>query len=105
MVKKVVNFVTEKFKILPLEARKRVDGDYSRGYVMYLTAAVVTVGEDGIESIQKKTQQRIIDRKDGDAYFIKDEVREMPELKEFEWDEAISHVNSMTSKAEAWANS
>ena len=53
-MKKVVNFVTEKFKILLLEARKRVDGDYSRGYVMYLTAAVVTVGEDGIENIQKK---------------------------------------------------
>ena len=72
---------------------------------MYLTAAVVTVGEDGIEIIQKKTQQRIIDSKDGDAYFIRDEVREMSDLKEFEWDEALSHVNSMISKAEAWANS
>ena len=106
LVNKLVEFLTEKHKIPPLEARKRVDGDYNRGCIMFLTAAVIEVGEDGVDNITiKKKQQRIIDSKNGDRYFAKDEARELVDLKDFDWDEAISHVNGMISKAEAWAYS
>ena len=37
--------------------------------------------------------------------FVKEGSREMDELKGFDWDGAISHVNGMISKAEAYANS
>ena len=73
---------------------------------MLLTSAVIEIEADGKENITtKKKQQRIIDSKHGDQYFVKDETRDINELKNFDWDEAISHVNGMISKAEAWANS
>ena len=75
-------------------------------YIMLLTSAVVENEDDGKEDITtKKKQQRIFDSKYGDQYFVKDEARGISELKNFDWDAAISHVNGMISKAEAWANS
>jgi hypothetical protein len=76
------------------------------GYIMFITNAVVEIGDDGKQNITtKRKHQRIIDSKYGDQYFVKEGSREMDELKGFDWDEAISHVNGMISKAEAYANS
>ena len=76
------------------------------GYIMYIISAVIEIKEDGTEKIAtKKKHQRIIDSKYGDQFFVKDGAREIPEFIGFDWDAAISHVNGMISKAEAYANS
>ena len=73
---------------------------------MFLTAAVIEVGEDGVVNTTiKKKQQRIIDSKNGDPFFLKDEARELVDLREIDWDGTMAHVNGMISKAEAWAAS
>ena len=72
---------------------------------MFITQETKEIGEDGKETINiKKNQQRIIDSKNEDMYFVTEGSREVVEFKGFDWDETISHVNGRISKAEAYVN-
>ena len=105
LVNNLKDFLVDKLKISVFEAKKRVDGDYSRGYIMFITEAS-EVKEDPAEDINiERKHQRILDSKYGDQYFVKEGTREIQDLLGFDWDAAISHVNAMISKAEEYANS
>jgi hypothetical protein len=105
ILQRLVDFFMEKHSLTKPEVKKIVDGDYTRGYVMFIRQEKKETASDGVESVTiKKYQQRIFDSKDGDTYFVTEGAREIEEFKNFDWDEAIAHSNAMISKAEAYNN-
>jgi hypothetical protein len=105
ILQRLVEFYMEKHILTKPEVKKIVDGDYTRGYVMFIRQEKKETGTDGVETVTvKKYQQRIFDSKDGDTYFVAEGAREIEEFKDFDWDEAITHSNAMISKAEAYNN-
>ena len=78
------------------EATRLVDGDYARGYVMYLVAAhESTCDTSKIVTKHKKSQMRIFDSKDGMTFWTTDIAREIKPLSEFPWDDTLTHVNEL----------
>ncbi len=105
ILQKLVAFYMEKHILTMPEVKKIVGGDYTKGYVMFITPEKKEAGADGTETITiKKSQSRIIDSENGDMYFVTEGAREIEEFKDFEWDEAIAHSNAMIYKAEAYNN-
>ena len=102
---RLVEFYMDKYGITKPEVKKIIDGDYTRGYVMFIRQEKRETGDDGVETIAvARFQQRIFDRIKGDKYFVADGAREIEEFKDFDWDEAVNNSNTMISKAEAYNN-
>ena len=68
----------------------------TRGCVMHLIAEKSVASEDGSVTDHKKSQHRIIDSKDGLTYFTSDESRETEDLKDFPWDDTLTHASNLT---------
>ena len=96
MVRAVVEHINVKSELPHAEAAKLVDGDYGRGYIMYLVAAhESTCDTSKIVTKHKKSQMRIFDSKDGIKFWTADIAREIKRLSDFPWDDTLTHVNEM----------
>ena len=79
-----------------VEATRLVDGDYARGYVMYLVAAhESTCDTSKIVTKHKKSQMGIFDSKDGMKFWNTDIAREVLPRCDFSGDDALIQVNEM----------
>jgi hypothetical protein len=95
----------EKHALTKPEVKKIIDGDYTKGYVMFIRQEKRETGTDGEETVTvRKFQQRIFDSNYGDTYYVAEGAREIEEFKDFDWDEAVTNSNAMISKAEAYNN-
>ena len=83
-------------KVEPARATESFDGDYVRGYIMFLVAGVSVVSEDGTITEIKKTQTRIINSKGGLTYWTVEEARGIEALKDFPCDDTVIHASQLT---------
>ena len=89
-------------KIKQVEARKRCDADYVRGFIMYLATEACTSDEEVVLTTQKEKWLRILDSKNGDTYFATGKARELEILSDFPWGATSKQVNEMATRSEAW---
>ena len=96
LVRAVVEHIKVKSELPHAEAVKLVDGDYGRGYIMYLVAAHDSTC-DATKTVtkHKKSQMRIFDSKDGMNFWTTDIAREIKPLCGFPWDDTLIHVNEV----------
>ena len=78
LVKALVEHIETKIGVTHVEAARLVDGDYARGYVMYLVAAhESTCDTSKIVTKHKKSHMRIFDSKDGMKFWTTDIARDI----------------------------
>ena len=78
------------------QAKRSIDADYARGYVIYLTAASETKCDTtGVIIKHPKLQLRVFDSKEALTYWTTDLAREILPLKEFKWDDTLAQANAI----------
>ena len=78
------------------QAKRSVDADYAKGYVMYLVAAKETTCEiTNTVTKHPKVQLRVFDSKEALTYWTTDLARDILPLKEFKWDDTLAQVNAI----------
>ena len=63
---------------------------------MHIIAEKSVTHEDGSVTYHKQRQHRIIDSRDGLAYFASYESRETEDLRDFPWGDTLTHASNLT---------
>jgi hypothetical protein len=96
LVKVLTDHITESQGMTSKEASKFIDGDYVRGYVMYLVPAFeITCAITKAVIEHSKTQIRIFDSKSGIIFWTPDLARGVIAFKELKWDEHLVFANEI----------
>ena len=92
----LVDRIKEKQGVTQMAAMKFVDGEYVRGYVVYLVPAHSTTGAT-TNAVANHTESQIIifDSKDGVTSWTTDLARDILALCDFKWDDTLVHVNEI----------
>ena len=96
LTKALVDFIQENHGVPHLKAKRSVDADYAKGYVMYLVAEDETTCETtNVVTKHPKLQLRVFDSKDAITYWTTDIARDILLLQDFKWDDTLAQANEI----------
>ena len=96
LIKALTDHLVESQKITIKEAQKSLDGEYVRGYVMFLAPPYETkCASTNVTTEHPKSQMRIFGSKRGSDLWAPDLARSVTALKDFKWDEHPVAVNEI----------
>ena len=95
LMKNLVAFLIENKGMLRPVALKLLDGDYTRGCIVYVTPPGTKTNEAGEETKYRKKVTKIMNSNDGYAYTVTNAAREIELLKDFPWGDTLKEVNDL----------